>query len=292
MEWFPVLARIRFPRSLCAALLAVSASPALAQSLEAGEPPAPIRAEGNSFTIGAGVGLAPDYEGSNDYRLQPGGLLQGRIGGVEFQMRGLNLYSNVIAPQPGKRTSLVLGPVVQLRLDRTGKIEDSRVRQLGTRGTAVELGLVAGIGQRGVLIPPDKLSFDVTVLRDVTGTHSSTIVTPAISYGTPVSSRGYTRLGISADHVGAGFARTYFDVAPLPVADALPAYATRGGGWKSVGANLLYTHDLGGDPRKGAGLFGLAGYKRLLGQFADSPIVRDAGQAGQAFGMMGLIYSF
>ncbi|MEQ1767424.1 MAG: MipA/OmpV family protein, partial [Methylotenera sp.] len=97
----------------------------------------------------------------------------------------------------------------------------------------------------------------------------------------------------SADHVGAGYARTYFDVAPVAgPAVPLPAYATRGAGWKSVGTTLLYTRDLGGEPRKGLGLFALAGYKRLLGQFADSPIVRDAGSASQGLGVIGLSYSF
>ena len=50
--------------------------------------------------------------------------------------------------------------------------------------------------------------------------------------------------------------------------------------------------DLGGDGRKGLGLFALAGYKRLLGQYADSPIVRDAGSANQGFAVAGLTYSF
>ena len=44
--------------------------------------------------------------------------------------------------------------------------------------------------------------------------------------------------------------------------------------------------------RKGVGLFGLAGYKRLLGKYADSPVVRDVGSANQGFAVAGLTYSF
>ena len=40
------------------------------------------------------------------------------------------------------------------------------------------------------------------------------------------------------------------------------------------------------------GLFGIASYKRMLGKFADSPLVRDAGSADQAFAVAGVLYSF
>jgi outer membrane scaffolding protein for murein synthesis (MipA/OmpV family) len=93
--------------------------------------------------------------------------------------------------------------------------------------------------------------------------------------------------------VGKGYGRTYFDVAPIaaPV-PKLNGYATRGGGFKSIGTTLLLTHDLGGDNRKGWALFGLTGYKRLLGQYARSPIVRDAGDADQFLAVAGVAYSF
>ncbi|WP_374528377.1 MipA/OmpV family protein [Novosphingobium sp.] len=273
--------------------LASGVSPAHAQRPEIAEA-APAQARGGSdrFTVGLGLGVSSDYEGADEYRLVPGGLLQGRIGDVEVQMRGLNLYSDFIADPRGQRTTFAFGPVVQLRLERTGDIKDPRVAALGKRDTGVEVGLVAGVGRRGVLFPPDRLSFDVTVLRDVAGAHDSTIITPSLSYAAPVSQRAYARISLSADHVGSGFARTYFDVAPSAAPGALPAYATSGGGWKSASAALLYTRDLGGDPRAGLGLFSLVSYKRLLGQFADSPIVRDAGSAHQGFGMVGLSYSF
>ena len=274
---------------LVAALLI--ATPAAAQNAApAGPPPGVMRDDGSDrLTIGFGLGVSPDYEGSDDYELQPGGIFQGRVSGIEFQMRGLNLYTDFIPDKRGAKTRLVLGPVVQVRLDRTGEIKDPRVAQLGQRDTAVELGLTAGIGQRGVLIPPASLNFDVTFLHDVAGAHKSYVITPALSLNSPVSQRSFARLGISADFVGKGFAATYFDVGP---GNVLPAYVTGGGGLKSLGGSRLYTHDLGGEPRKGWGLFALANYKRLVGKFADSPIVRDAGTVSQAFAVAGVSYSF
>ena len=270
--------------------LALAASPAMAQPAPAaGPPPGFADAGEDRVTIGFGLGAAPDYEGSDDFELQPGGIFQGRVEGIEFQMRGLNLYTDLVPDPRGSKTRLVLGPVVQVRLDRTGAIADPRVAELGDRKTAVEAGLNAGIGRRGVLIPPATLAFEVTLLHDLAGAHRSHVLTPSLSLSSPVSRRSFARIALSADHVGAGYAQTYFDVAP---GKALSPYATRGAGWKSAGGSVLYTHDLGGNPRKGPGLFGLVSYKRLLGQFAASPIVAEAGSAGQVFAVGGVSYSF
>lgn len=271
-----------------AALMA--AEPSLAsEPVPASLPPAAPAPDNTQLTFGFGLGIATDYEGSDDYRLQPGGVMQGRVAGVEFQMRGLNLYTDLVPDDPDSRLRVILGPVAQLRLDRTGDIADPRVAQLGTRDTAVELGVNAGLSLRGVVIPPASLTFDVSWLADVAGAHRSWTLTPSVSFSTPTSRRSFARLAISADYVGDGFARTYFDVAP---GNALTPYITDGGGWKSTSATLLYSHDLGGDPRRGLGLFGIASYKRMLGKFADSPLVREAGSADQAFAVAGVLYGF
>jgi outer membrane scaffolding protein for murein synthesis (MipA/OmpV family) len=273
---------------LLSALLA--AQPALAsEPVPEGPPPSARGLDRDQFVIGFGLGIAPDYEGSDDYQLQPGGVMQGRVAGIDFQMRGLNLYTDLVEDDPASRLRVILGPVAQLRLDRTGNIADPRVAQLGDRKTAVELGVNAGLSLRGVLIPPASLTVDVTYLADVASAHRSWTLTPSVSLSSPASQRSFARLAFSADYVGAGFAETYFDVAP---GNSLAPYATNGGGWKSASATLLYTHDLSGDPRRGLGLFGIASYKRMLGKFADSPLVRDAGSADQAFAVAGVLYSF
>ena len=278
---------VRVPFGLVAMLLA---APALAQNPAASGPPPGVRDDGSDrLTIGFGLGVSTDYEGSDDYKLQPGGLFQGRVSGIEFQVRGPGITTDFVPDKPDSKTRLAFGPALQLRLDRTGEIKDPRVAALGDRKTAVEVGFTAGIGKRGVLIPPASLNFDVTFLRDVAGAHKSYVVTPTLSLNSPVSRSSFARLGVSADFVGKGYAATYFDVAP---GNVLPAYATNGGGIKSLGTSLLYTHDLGGAPRKGWGLFALANYKRLMGKFADSPIVRDAGSASQVFAVAGVSYSF
>lgn len=274
-----------------AALALGLAQPIVAQDRANPAPPAGTFAarSGDQFTIGFGLGLAPDYEGSDDYRLQPGGVVQGRVSGIEFQMRGLNLYTDLVPDQPGSKVRFILGPVVQLRPERNDAVDDPRVTQLGTRKTAFEVGANAGVSIRGVLIPPASLSMELTYLRDVTGAHDSYTLTPSVALSSPLSQQSFARLALSADYVGKGFAKTYFDVSP---GNALAHYASKGAGWKSASATLLYTRDLGGNPRAGLGLFTLTSYKRMLGSFADSPVVRSAGSANQVFAVGGLLYAF
>jgi outer membrane scaffolding protein for murein synthesis (MipA/OmpV family) len=261
-----------------------------AQPAGSGRPPE----DRNSLVLGLGGGIAPEYEGADDYGFQPGGVIQGKVDGFDFQVRGPNIYVDLLRDAPESRWNLIAGPVAQVRFERSSRndIADPRVAALGTRDTAVELGGYVGIGRKGFLIPPASLTFDLAFVRDVAGAHDSFILTPGVALSSPLSQRSFARLGVTADYVGKGYGRTYFDVAALPNPDALPAYATRGSGLKSIGTTFLLTHDLGGDNRKGWALFGLAGYKRLLGQYARSPIVRDAGSADQFLGIAGIAYAF
>ena len=279
-------------KTLLPIALIASASPALAQN---GPPAGGNRADDrNTLTLGIGGGIAPQYEGASDYGFQPGGIIQGKVDGFDFQVRGPNIYVDLVRDAPGSKLNLIAGPIAQIRSDRTSisDIKDPRVALLGTRNTAVELGGYVGVGIKGFLIPPASLTFDLAFVHDVAGAHDSYILTPGVALSSPVSQRTFARLGISADYVGGSYGRTYFDVAANPALGALSAYATDGAGFKSIGSTFLLTHDLGGDNRKGWALFGLGGYKRLLGQYADSPIVRVAGSADQFLGVVGVAYSF
>jgi outer membrane scaffolding protein for murein synthesis (MipA/OmpV family) len=78
------------------------------------------------------------------------------------------------------------------------------------------------------------------------------------------------------------------------LASGLPAYseAGNGSGFKKIGVNLTGGLSLSGDLRKGWALFALGGYSRMLGDYADSPIVSIAGSKNQWVGAVGVGYTF
>jgi outer membrane scaffolding protein for murein synthesis (MipA/OmpV family) len=241
--------------------------------------------------LGLGVALNSDYDGSNDYRLIPGGVLRARVSGVSIQTEGLGISADLV-DRPGK-FDLDVGPAVRVNLNRTGKVRDDLVDLLPERDVAVEAGGFVGLTIRRITNPYDSLSLRVRVLRDVAGAHRSTIVTPSASFATPLSTATLASFGVSADIVPDRYADYYFGVSAADsTASGLRAFAPSGG-LKSVGANLLVAHSLSGDLRRGGwGLFALASHSRLRGDFKRSPLVADRGSAGQWFAGTGVGYSW
>ena len=252
----------------------------------------------SNLTIGVGAAAVPSYEGSDDYRVIPIPQLRGKVHDFAFWTRGPALFVDVIPNRSDEGIDIQLGPVVGARFDRTSRkrIKDDAVAALGKLDTAIEVGGFVGIGKTGVITSAyDNISARVTITKDVAGAHDSMIVTPAIEYFTPLSIRSFVGLGVSADYVGKKYGRYYFDVTPEEaVASGLPAYdrAGDGSGFRKVNFNLTGGYSLSGDIRRGWTLFALGGYSRMLGDYADSPVVAIAGSKDQWIGAIGVGYTF
>lgn len=275
----------RISAVLVAALASGAAFPVHAQEAE----------NHHELTIGVGVGYVPSYEGSDDYVVIPIGAVRGKVADFAFWMRGTNLYVDAIPNRDPNGWDFELGPVAGVRLDRTGKIRDRQVRALGKLDEAIEVGGFVGIGKTGVFTSAyDNLSARVSWVKDVGNAHESYVITPAIEYMTPLSASTFVGLGVSAEYVGKGYGRYYFDVDPIGTASALPAYAGAGddSGFKKISLGLTAGHSLSGDLRKGWALFALGGYSKLLGDYKRSPVVAIAGDSNQWFGAVGIGYTF
>lgn len=274
--------------TIVAALLA--AAPALGQ--QADPPPLPDpNDQSDTFTIGAGAAYLPDYDGSDDYRIIPAAAIRGRVSGISFYTRATYLYVDVIKRGDGP-LEFDLGPIVGARLNRTGKIKDDLVDHLPERDTAIEVGGFAGVTYHGLTNPYDALSFRVDVVKDVGGAHKSTLVTPTIDFGTPLSRTFYIGLSASAEWAGGDYADYYYSISPADsVASTLPVYDADGG-FKSWRLGLLANQSLTGDLTGGWSIFGLGSYTKLSGDFKDSPIVDLRGSSSQWLAALGVAYTF
>lgn len=272
-----------------AAIALILASPAVAQSTEQPLPDPNDRS--NSVTIGVGAGIVPDYEGSDDYRIIPAAAIRGRVSGISFFTRSTYLYVDLIGRGDGP-LELDVGPIAGVRLNRTGKIKDDFVDALPELDTAIEVGGFAGVTYHGLTNPYDSLSFRVDVVKDVGGAHKSTLVTPTIDFGTPLSRSFYVGLSASAEWAGGGYADYYYSIdAADALASGLPVYDADGG-FKSWSLGILGNYALSGDLTRGWSIFALGRYSKLAGDFRDSPIVDMRGSSGQWFGALGVGYTF
>ncbi|MEZ5709098.1 MAG: MipA/OmpV family protein [Blastomonas sp.] len=247
-------------------------------------------------TIAAGVLTAPSYNGSDDRTILPALMLRGRVKGFSFSTRGTNLRVDLIREHAGAKTDFKLGPMINLRSERSGSTGDAQVNATGKRDRALELGLTAGLSHRGVLTGKyDQIGLRVTALHDVSGVHDSWLVSPTIEYGTPLSRTTFIGMSASVNFYGKGYGRTYYDVtAAESLASGLAVYSDAGrkteAGKMTLG--LAAAKALSGDLRKGFVLVGGAQYGRVMGSHARSPIVEDAGNADQWLGGLGIAYNF
>lgn len=277
-------------RRLTVAALLCASGPLYAQSSAGAELPDP-NDRSNSFTIAAGAASVPDYEGADENRLTPAVAIRGRLGGRDFWSSATWLYVDLIGrPQSGM--DFDFGPIVGARLNRSGDVKDAAVDKLPELDTAIEIGAFGGVSWHGLTNPYDSLSLRVDVLKDVGGAHESTLIAPSVSFDTPLSRTTFVSASLSAEWAGGGYADYYYSITPLEGAIAgLPAY-NAGGGFKHWGLSLTGLQMVTGDLTGGLGVFALGSYKRLAGDFADSPIVDIRGRASQWMGAIGLAYTF
>jgi MipA family protein len=158
------------------------------------------------------------------------------------------------------------------------------------------VGGFVGLSKTGVFTSKhDQIGARVTVLRDVTGQHGSTVIQPSIEYGTPLSKTTYLGMTASATVVGKKFGRYYSDIdAAGSLASGLAVYQRAGakGGLAKTAFGVALAQSLSGDLRKGWAVVAGAQYGRVQGRYAKSPIVAVAGKRGQWIAGLGVGYSF
>lgn len=281
-------------RYVLATLGLLASTPGYAQSVPSDVPlPSAEEVSSRDFvTVGLGVGMTADYEGSDNYRIIPAGAIRGKKGGISFATRGLNLYVDVVPD--GEKIGFDAGPIAGVRLNRTGKIKDDVVNLLPDRKAAIEVGGFAGVSFKGLTNPYDSLGVRLDVVHDVADAHRSTIFSPNLDFSTPLSRTTYVSASLGADFVGDKYADYYFSVSPaesLLTAGALPVFDADGG-LKSWKIGLLVNQSLSGNLLQGFSLFGLVNYSKLVGDFKDSPIVDLRGSSGQWLAGVGVGYTF
>jgi outer membrane scaffolding protein for murein synthesis (MipA/OmpV family) len=278
----------------CAALAACLASPALAQAAPAAaQLPSPEDISNrDTFTLGVGAGMVPDYEGSDDYRFIPVAAVRGKYRGISFSTRGSYLYVDLV-PSSAK-LEFDAGPIVGARLNSRKHVDDDVVKLLPDLKNVLEAGGFAGVSLHDVTNPYDTLAFRVDVIHGFGSDHNWTNFSPNVEFSTPVSRRTYVSLSAGAEFASNRYADYYFSVTPAQSAATgglLPVFNADGGlkDWK---LGLLVNQSITGDLLGGLSIFGVGQYSHLVGDFRDSPIVSQRGSAGQWLGALGLAYTW
>ncbi|GGC31912.1 membrane protein [Novosphingobium marinum] len=249
--------------------------------------------DGDHITIGAGVLYNPSYDGSDDYVVTPIPLIQGKLAGIEITPRAGGIALDFVPDPDDAKVTFSLGPVASYSANRKNQIEDPVVRSAGKLKAAIELGVSAGVTIDRLFHQYDSLSFAVDTKWDVNGAHGGMVVSPGVTYVTPLNRATLVTIGVSTKYVDDDYADYYFSVSPeQSAASGLPLYRADGG-FESVGVNVFGGYDLNGNILDGGfAIFVLGSYSRMLGDAKETPYTSVRGSANQWVAGAGLGYTF
>jgi outer membrane scaffolding protein for murein synthesis (MipA/OmpV family) len=216
------------------------------------------------WTAGLGLAAVPDYEGSKDYKMAPVPYV------TVFDKNGMSaeLVGNVLRANVIPSNTWRFGPMVRYRAERRD-VNNDKVDKMEIIDSAIEMGAYAGLDI-------NNWSFKVDMTADTSGVYNGPVADASISYTWVVSPWRFT-LGGSTTFAGENYMNTYFGVnAQDSAASGLRTYhADRG--FKDVGGSFLAGYRIDNH----WGVTGALRYTQLLGDAADSPVVKDEGSPSQ-----------
>jgi outer membrane protein len=230
------------------------------------------------ITIGPGAQFAPAYPGADKLRLGPMPVFDWRKEGdpLTFEAADEGIGMGFL----GSKSAVDFGPAVQFQ----GKRRESDVGALvGKVGFTVEAG---GFLQ---VYAGRNLRFRVEGRKGLGG-HKALVgdVSADLLSGDPERMRTIFSIGPRLRLADSRYNRTYFGVTPaVAVKTGLAAYRPSGG-IRAVGVMAGVDHRF----NDSWGVTAYAGYDRLVGDAADSPIVRSYGSRSQPSVGLGLSYTF
>jgi outer membrane protein len=227
-------------------------------------------------SVGAGVGLAPDYEGSEDYDAVPIPYVSVRWANhMSINWLGSKAKVNLI-PSPIWR-----GGVVGEYIPERDDVDNDRVDNLEDVDTSVMLGGFLGF-QYG------NWSADIEAMADAADGNDGAIVRLNGGYRIPIDQTWSLSLGAFTTWADDDYMQAYFEIDAADSARSGLSTFNADSGFKDVGLNLVASYK----PWEHWGFMGLVSYKRLLGDAEDSPVVDDEGDANQFSGGVLVFYKF
>jgi MipA family protein len=235
----------------------------------------PERAEG-IYEVGLGAGIAPEYEGSEDSKGYPLPYLNLRF---ENDM-SLEWIANLMRFNVIPSRTFRLGPIGQYIGERDN-VDNNKVDKLDKVDGSFMLGGFAGI-------EVNRFAVSIEAMTDVSDGNDGSIVRLRAGYRIPFNSTWMLSINGYTTWADSDYMSAYFGIdRENSLKSGLKEYDADSG-FKDVGITVPLRYNASDH----WAIMGVAGYKRLTGDAADSPIVEDEGDENQFYGGAFLIYRF
>lgn len=243
--------------------------------------------------IGIGIGLVPEYEGSDDYGVTALPLVDIRKPGVFF-IKGASINPNdglagagvtilhfSYSENSSRGAQLVLGPFVRFH---GGRDEDDS----NTLDGLGDIDPSAGVGGFMEFNAGPLLTNLTMSSQDVGDDKDGFLVTFDTKYTFKASDKLAISTGLSISWADDDYMQGLFGVTNTQaVRSGLRRFDSEAG-FKDAGIQLHASYALSTH----LSFYSQVGYWRLLNDAADSPIVADEGSDNQVRGLLGLLYRF
>ena len=232
---------------------------------------------GKKITVGAGIAIVPDYEGSDYYEAAP--LLHFRMAWTNG--RYLDFTGNRVKFNVMKAGNWSIGPMVRVRAKRDDDVEDAQVSRMEEVDTSVELGgfVAYRLGEN--------FEIGANLVQDVADGHDGYLVGAHVGYkvhkdNTTVALKAFTT------YVNNDYMEAYFSVNHSNVGSAQLRFYDADEDFKDVGLTCVVSYQF----NESWGTTGVLGYTRLVGDAEDSPVVDNRGDENQLLGGIMATYRF
>lgn len=233
--------------------------------------------------VAIGAATLPEYEGAGSQQVIPFVAGRAQWGRRYIALEGVSARVNVLSA-----TSWEAGPLVSIVFGRDEVVDSVAVSNLNALDDAFEVGGFVAYSWQDIAMAGDSIRLEVRAVGDVSDVYGSWQSSIVAGYAAPLGDRWTVGADISTSIVSNGYADTYFSITPGNAAASGLQVFDASGGFKDVGLGLNASFDL----TKRWALSGFAGYRRLLGDAADSPIVAQEGSPDQFSAGLGIGFSF
>lgn len=234
-----------------------------------------------SVFVGGGGFYLPEYLGSDDYTFAPALIGTIQKGPYFIKFNGFQATANILPYE-----SFYAGPLLGYGMGRKD-VADKVVKKLPEVDSELWVGAAAGGGYAGLMLQRDSIGAGVEVAHDVLG-DSGTTATFNIGYEVNATERLAFGVDLSTTFVDGTYADTYYSVtAQGAAASGLKQYKAEAG-LRDVSVDLSSRYAF----TQSWGVGGVVGGSVLLGNFADSPIVKERGQSTSGRGGLFLWYRY
>lgn len=243
--------------------------------------------------VGLGVGMGPDYLGSDDMTAFPLPSFAFSIGNIPIQNNLLGVEIDIrpgFPAPPRGQAVFAYGPIIRYNMGRNdGTTVDDPVVALTTPveatpevGGFLEATLPLFRGEGAPILLTSRLA-----ILQATQSHEGATGNLSVGVVRPMG-RWTLGGGVAATWADDDYTQAFFDVSTVDAAaTGLPVY-TASGGLLTAGGSLFVAYAL----TEAWSLNLLGGYTLVTGSAADSPLVTDQGQPQQVFAGLGLNFRF